>query len=567
MIIWTPVVEYRGSLSYWTVQMTGWRTETAAAATAPVVAEDIDSERSERTGAQRAKVGEELCPMGCQAIVDTGSSLLVPPRNKFRAVIRQITGDRTDCEERHGMVSCSSCTPSEFPDIVISVVVSERPSDSASLQARPGDRRSRSSGGDRGGGVRGVGVGGGAGGGGGTGVISQEFRLKPTDYLSQSWDGCEVLVGEGRATDIWTLGDAFIKTYMTIFDVANLRVGFVCADGGRCLGGAAPPWHDASRLCLPFLGGGVDDDGNDEVGVYCMYLRHDTLACALIVSSVVLFVAGCALWIWEGAVPDDSGGKGGGGTTASAAVTAATATAAPTATVANPLTSFPVSDRSPLVTAAPHPILFGGERDQQREQLSLKGSFCSPLAEESPTGTVATAIVARGRVGERRSQACLAAGVDRGKREVADRRHVTVDGKNVFLDGVDDESTKHRRERQQGVFSGWKQESKAFLASLGRGARRLSTATAVAAAVAADGQQRSPPPTRSPSVSPSEKRAAERARTSRHFWADDGRTVATAAARQGDGMRSRGGTPRTAATVAAVGNPHHKCVSVSVGID
>lgn len=31
VIIWTPVVEYRGSLSYWTVPLTGWRTETSTA--------------------------------------------------------------------------------------------------------------------------------------------------------------------------------------------------------------------------------------------------------------------------------------------------------------------------------------------------------------------------------------------------------------------------------------------------------------------------------------------------------------------------------------------------------
>ena len=112
------------------------------------------------------------------------------------------------------MVSCSRCNPSEFPDIVISVVVSEMLLGTEPLQAHPGDRRSTNSGvGDVGVGGVGVGIGGvgvgvgvgdGDGGGGGTGVISQEFRLKPTDYLSQSWEGCEILVGEGRATDIWT---------------------------------------------------------------------------------------------------------------------------------------------------------------------------------------------------------------------------------------------------------------------------------------------------------------------------------------------------------------------------
>lgn len=429
--------------------------------------------------------------------------------------------------------------------------------------------------------------------------------MKPSDYLSQSWDGCEILVGEGRATDIWTLGDAFIKTYMTIFDVANLRVGFVCADGGRCLGGATPAWREASRLCLPNFGGGgggsgggrnvgvdgdVDGGVDDEFGAYCIYLHHDTLACALIVSSIVLFVAGCVLWVWESTAPDPGGeGRGGSGGCSSAggAATTGTVTAASTT---DPLTPSPSSVQSALSMAAPPPMLSGGEKDLQREHHSMKRSLRETLAEDGPTNATAAAttaaaaiaaIVGRRENEERRPQACLTGtsgigSVDR--RGSTDRRYATTDRRYAttdrffFLGDADDEENKHRREHQKGVFKGWRQGSKSLLASFGRGARRLSTAAT------ADGQQRSPPPTRSPSMSPSAKRSAERAGTSRCFWADDGSAVTTAAVRQGDGMRSRGGTPRTAAAAttaaaaagaaaAVAGSPLRKCVGVGVGSD
>lgn len=287
VIIWTPVVKYRGALSYWTIELTGWRMENGTTEN-----DGNENDRSvlrrEGQGRDRGQhedvvIGSEMCPTGCQAIVDTGSSLLVPPRREFRAVMEQIIGGKTDCKEQHGMVTCSTCSPSDFPDIVISVATSKRP------LSRPAKDRDRDDGIANHPQLSGSSSGGSEGGD----VPSKEFRLKPSDYLAQSWDGCEILVGEGRATDIWTLGDAFIKTYMTIFDVANLRVGFVCADGGRCLGGAAPVVHPRSRLCLPFRSGG---DEVDDFDVSCMRIKSTVITWVLVTVTVLLIVIACILW-------------------------------------------------------------------------------------------------------------------------------------------------------------------------------------------------------------------------------------------------------------------------------
>ncbi|CAM9303686.1 unnamed protein product, partial [Ectocarpus sp. 13 AM-2016] len=164
IIVWTPVVEYRGSLSYWTVQLTGWRTETAtdgsntsgtsdgvsAAAIAGGRWQGSNSNLSAADGQDggghmataagiTTTAGPEMCPDGCQAIVDTGSSLLVPPRGQYREVMKQIIGGRADCRYRHGMTSCSECgSPDNFPDIVVSVAVAPPPGHGGEA---PGRRR------------------------------------------------------------------------------------------------------------------------------------------------------------------------------------------------------------------------------------------------------------------------------------------------------------------------------------------------------------------------------------------------------------------------------------------
>lgn len=540
VIVWTPVIEYRGSLSYWTVQLAGWRTETtteatdgsiddgdgiaiaaAAVPTAATVQEhaygsDEQNRHDRRAAARGVTTGREMCPVGCQAIVDTGSSLLVPPRSQYRAVMHQITGGRTDCKEHHGMISCSRCSLADFPDIVISVAVMSEPSSqtaplSASISRSHSDSDSdvsikrnkelQAADGD-------------GSGGGGT-RIYQEFRLKPSDYLSQSWDGCEILIGEGRATDIWTLGDAFIKTYMTIFDIANLRVGFVCADGGRCQGGASPPWLPFTRFCWPFMGSVTDPVESAEArGAYCLYLHYSFVGWALMFTSVLLCLAGCLLCAAE---ENGSSGKSSGNS------------------VLTSQSSQP-SEQHPLVSNPPFPFLITGQQDQQDQQqqlLELPGNVAS---EDDNT------------------EAAHGGGDGGGKNPPRHGLVGIVGGKAVSVG-----TTPQRRRaghRNGGVLSGWVRGSKDYLLSI-----RVSKVTSA--------QQRSPPPTPCPgSWTPSKTaHSGTDQHRPRQFWpshgGSDGRDGsgiggAVALGTFGDGMRSRGGTPRPCCPSSSVGGGHNQ---------
>lgn len=274
VIIWAPVLEYHGSFSYWTVELTGWRTYMprtgGSGSGSSSGVQGPDAELTENRLDRTPGSGRNMCLTGCQAIVDTGTSALVPPRGDFLAVVREITGGRDDCQEQNGMISCSHCDPNDFPDLVISIATSSR---------------SYETDGDSGAGPRTE--------GGGKRILpspefSQDFFLRPSDYLLHRWHGeCDLLVGAGRATDIWTLGDVFIKTYMTIFDVANLRVGFVCPDGGRCLGGAAPAPQFGMRLCLPFRWSTIPCRGS---GDGCVHVDRTVLTWVLLALSSIFTV-------------------------------------------------------------------------------------------------------------------------------------------------------------------------------------------------------------------------------------------------------------------------------------
>eukprot|EP00752_Nemacystus_decipiens_P017482 g15674.t1 len=544
VIIWTPVNEYRGSLSYWTVQLTGWRTEPSTEApdgdidredAAAAAAEQNNAYSSDEQNGKHTRrgilSGRDLCPRGCQAIVDTGSSLLVPPRSQYQAVMHLITGDRTDCQEYHGMISCSKCTLAEFPDIVISIAVSSEQQPSATPQPTPVSREYGD--GDVGAGQKTerqhpVGD----GGGGGPNRTYQEFRLKPSDYLSQSWGGCEILVGEGRATDIWTLGDAFIKTYMTIFDVANLRVGFVCADGGRCQGGASPPWRPSTRLCWPFKGGVTEPvESADSRGAYCVYLRFSVVGWALMLASVLFFLVGCLLWVEEDGSSD---GRNRGSTL--------------------PSPSSQPLERHSVVSDSHFPFLTTGQ--QERQQLQLHPQLQLQLQVES-TGDVAS------RDGKTGSAHGGGGGRDAGGNSPP--LHGLMMGA-VGSTVVSNITTPQRRRdghRKGGggraAMFGWLRRWKNLLQSV-RVYPKVTSAP-----------QRSPPPTPCASGWAPSKAAHSAADQHRprqqwpsHSSGGDGRggNGAGGAGALGtfssDGMRSRGGTPRPGCSSSLAVGGHHQ---------
>lgn len=220
VIVWAPVTTYHGLLSYWSVQLSGWWTEHKALGDG-----DANPMRQRNGGNSSGGAGPNMCVEGCQAIVDTGSSLLLVPKGIFDAVVGDIIGGRKDCRVKDNLISCSRCDANDFPDVVISISSSSRSVDGPPSTPSESARHTPS--------------------------FSQEFRLQPSDYLSQRWGGCDLQIGSGLAEDMWTLGDVFIKTYMTIFDAARLRIGFVCPDGGRCHGGVGPSLSSPRQLCLP----------------------------------------------------------------------------------------------------------------------------------------------------------------------------------------------------------------------------------------------------------------------------------------------------------------------------
>ncbi len=144
------------------------------------------------------------------AIVDTGTTLFIPPTREYHRLLAQITQgmrctgsttyESTGTPLSGWLPTCYGAFLSDFPDLVLHLE------------------------------------------GGAT------LPLRAEDYVSCSLTICVVLMQEVADNPFWVLGDVFLESYYTLFDVENKRVGFAC-DNGVCTGGS---WHGPRRPYGPF---------------------------------------------------------------------------------------------------------------------------------------------------------------------------------------------------------------------------------------------------------------------------------------------------------------------------
>ncbi|KAL7372517.1 hypothetical protein ABVT39_017814 [Epinephelus coioides] len=114
------------------------------------------------------------CNGGCQAIVDTGTSLIVGPQSSI-SNINQVVGAYS--QNGNDMVSCNNI--GQMPDVTFH-------------------------------------------------IQGQEFTLPSSAYIRQSYYGCHSGFGNGGSS-LWILGDVFIRQYFSIFDRGQNRVGLARA--------------------------------------------------------------------------------------------------------------------------------------------------------------------------------------------------------------------------------------------------------------------------------------------------------------------------------------------------
>ncbi|GLE05084.1 hypothetical protein PINS_up014068 [Pythium insidiosum] len=152
-----------------------------------------------------------LCAPFCYAIVDTGTSLISVPQSQYAAVLAAVTRGLR-CRD----VDCDGVALRDFPTLRFGM------------------------------------------------EPDNVFELQPRDYVEcVGWGQCRLQL-QATSDAWWILGDVFIKTYYTLFDAENMRVGFAC-DGDACTGGrgdvyggaddADDAWFDALRRA--FLVGSV----------------------------------------------------------------------------------------------------------------------------------------------------------------------------------------------------------------------------------------------------------------------------------------------------------------------
>ncbi|NXQ49943.1 PEPA protein, partial [Catharus fuscescens] len=112
------------------------------------------------------------CSSGCQAIVDTGTTLLAVPIRAFRTLMSRLGASSS------GEISCEAV--SNLPSLIFHIHGREFP------------------------------------------VPPRSYVLRSNGYCSLGLQGMDVPTEEG---ELWILGDVFIREYYVIFDRANNKVG------------------------------------------------------------------------------------------------------------------------------------------------------------------------------------------------------------------------------------------------------------------------------------------------------------------------------------------------------
>ncbi|NXQ13848.1 PEPA protein, partial [Peucedramus taeniatus] len=112
------------------------------------------------------------CSSGCQAIVDTGTTLLAVPIRAFRTLMRLLGASSS------GEISCEAV--SSLPNLIFHIHGKQFP------------------------------------------VPPRAYVLRSNGYCSLALQGMDVPTEEG---ELWILGDVFIREYYVIFDRANNKVG------------------------------------------------------------------------------------------------------------------------------------------------------------------------------------------------------------------------------------------------------------------------------------------------------------------------------------------------------